>query len=178
MRRILSYTGMFLLLAALSVWVSPAHASSGSSESKKEVKKEGGEGKHGGGKTDEGEEGDAKKGDSVSGGRFAGDPIYVRLPVLILPIISETGVQQLVTMQIVIEVKDFGVGDDVHSNIPRVMDSLMRALYGGLGQGSLRNGYMLDVNKVKAKATAAIQEVVGAGNVRRVLLENVSQRML
>ena len=37
--------------------------------------------------------------------------------------------------------------------MPRVVMRLMGGLYGGLGQGSLRNGKLVDVTKVKAKAT-------------------------
>ena len=114
----------------------------------------------------------------VSGGRLAGDPIFVHLAPMVLPIITDNGVEQLVTFQIDIEVRDFDVADHIHSVMPRVIDALMRSLYGGLGQGSLRRGKMVDVTKVKAKATAAIGEVIGAENIRDVLIQGVSQRML
>ncbi len=53
----------------------------------------------------------------------------------------------------------------------------MRALYGGLGSGNLRGGNLVDVNKVKAKTMAAMADLLGAGKVRDVLMEGVSQRM-
>ncbi len=114
----------------------------------------------------------------VMGGRFAGDPIYVHVPPLVLPAINENGVEQLVTIILDIQVKDFGTADELHTNMPRVMDALMRALYGGLGQGSLRNGKLVDVFKVKSKATAAVGEIIGAAHVNDVLIQSVSQRML
>jgi flagellar basal body-associated protein FliL len=125
-----------------------------------------------------GGEGGEKKPEDVSGGRFAGDPVYVHLAPILLPVISDAGVEQLVTIQIDIEVKDFDVADTVHSIMPRVMDALMTSLYGGLGQGSLRNGKLVDISKVKAKATAALQGVVGADGIKNVLIQGVAQRML
>lgn len=133
------------------------------------------------GKKDDKKKDDKKKdkGDEdVSGGKFAGDPVYVRLPPMTLPIILESGVEQLVTLQIAVEVKDFSVGDQIHSNMPRVMDALNSSLYGALGDGSVRNGRMVSPEKIKARAGAALRRVLGADNIKQVLLLTLSQRML
>jgi flagellar basal body-associated protein FliL len=131
-------------------------------------------------KKGEGEGGEEKKSvpKDISGGRFAGDPVYVHLSPMILPVITDTGAEQIVTLQITIEVKDFDAADTVHTNMPKVMDALMRGLYGGLGNGDLRNGQLIDVTKIKAKATTALGEAVGADNIRDVLIEAVAQRRL
>ena len=123
------------------------------------------------------EEGAKKAPDGISGGRFAGDPLYVHLAPMVLPIITENGAEQLVTIVIDIQVKDFDTADALHTQMPRVMDTLMRVLYGGLGQGTLRNGKMVDVSKVKAKATAALVQTMGDG-ITDVLIQGVSQRHL
>ncbi len=119
-----------------------------------------------------------KKATDVSGGRFAGDPIYVHIDPLLLPIITDRGVEQLITIMMDIEVKDFDVADTLHTQMPRVRDALMRALYGGLGQGSLRAGKLADVAKIKAKASNAIVEVIGQAGIRDVLIQGIAQRML
>src|ERR1700722_6243500 len=101
--------------------------------------------------------GKGKKGsDDVTGGRFAGDPIYVHIAPLVLPVIADDGVEQLGTISFDVQVKDFDTAGDMHANMPRVMDSLMRALYGGFGEGTLRNGKLANVNKVKNKAIEAV----------------------
>ena len=125
-----------------------------------------------------GEGGAAKKPADVSGGRFAGDPVFVHLDPMVLPIITDDGAEQLVTLQIAVQVKNFDVADSVHTNMPLVRDALMRALYGGLGNGTLRNGSLVDVTKIKSKATAALDTVIGADNIRDVLVEAVAQRRL
>jgi flagellar basal body-associated protein FliL len=104
---------------------------------------------------------DSKKVEDVSGGRFAGDPVYVHLTPMVFPAIDANGVEQLITLQIAIEVKDFDTADTVHTNMPRIRDALMQGLYGGFGEGGLRNGQMVDVAKVKAKATAALDNLLG-----------------
>ena len=114
----------------------------------------------------------------VAGGRFVGDPIYVHVQPMVLPVINENGVEQLVTIILDIQVKDFDAADDLHSNMPRVMDALMRALYGGLGQGTLRNGKLVDVAKIKSKAIAAVGEVISVDKISDVLVQSVLQRML
>lgn len=129
------------------------------------------------GKKEEG--GEAKKAPAdISGGRFAGDPIYVHLAPIILPVISKDGAEQIVTLQIAVEIRDFNSADNMHTNMPRVNDALMRALYGGLGNGNLRDGQLVNVAKIKAKAIQAIGEVIGPENVRDVLIEAVAQRKL
>lgn len=147
-------------------------APSGGDVAKKEAPKEEA-------KKPEGEGGEAKKAPAdISGGRFAGDPVYVHLAPMILPVITDTGAEQIVTLQITIQVKDFDAADTVHSNMPKVMDALMRALYGGLGNGDLRNGQLIDVSKVKNKSIAALGQAIGADNIRDVLIEAVAQRRL
>lgn len=125
----------------------------------------------------EGADAKKKKNTDVTGGRFAGDPIYVHISPMVLPIITESGVEQLVTVIIDVEVKDIDTADTMHSNMPRVKDALMRALYGGLGQGTLRTGKLVNINKLKTRATTALTDVIGDG-VREVLIQSVSQRML
>jgi hypothetical protein len=95
----------------------------------------------------------------------------------VLPAIDDNGVEQLVTIIFDVQVKDFDAADDMHANMPRVMDSLMRALYGGLGQGSLRSGKLANINKIKNKAIDAVGEVLGKDKVLDVLVQGVSQRM-
>ena len=116
--------------------------------------------------------------DNISGGRFAGDPIYVHIAPLILPVINNDGVEQLVTILLDVQVMDFDAAEKMHADMPRVMDALMRSLYGGLGDGALRNGNLVNVGRVKNKAIAAVSEVISRDKVKDVLVQGVSQRML
>jgi flagellar basal body-associated protein FliL len=171
MRKILTVAGLLLALGSLAL--SPlVHAEEEAAPAAKPdtAKADAGKKEEGGDK--------GKKPDGVSGGRFAGDPVYVHIAPMVLPVISDAGVEQLVTIVIDVEVRDFDVADNLHSNMPKVMDALMRGLYGGLGQGSLRNGKLVDVTKVKNKATAALQTIIGDDGIKNVLVQGVSQRML
>ena len=94
----------------------------------------------------------------VSGGHFAGDLVYVHLSPMILPVINDNGVEQIVTMIIDLQVKDFDAADNMHSNMPKVQNAILEALYGGLSQGSLKNGKLVNLPKVKVKITAALEK--------------------
>ncbi len=124
------------------------------------------------------EDGGKKNPEEVSGGRFAGDPIYVHIAPMVMPIITDSGVEQLVTIVIDIQVKDFDTADVLHSNMPRVMDALMRSLYGGLGEGNLRNGKLVDITKIKSKAAHALSDLFTGDAIKDVLIQGVAQRML
>lgn len=163
MNKHLAVNALALALLAAGAGL-PLHAEDGSSPPAKSGAGEGG--------------GAQKHPADVSGGRFAGDPIYVHMDPMVLPVISESGAEQLITLNISIEVKDFDTADSIHTNMPRVQDALTRALYGGLGNGTLMNGQLIDVNKVKARATAAVAQVVGANGLKEVLIEAVAQRRL
>lgn len=134
----------------------------------------------GGEKKSEGHDssGGGKKGDEdVSGGRFAGDPIYVRMEPLVVPVISEEGLQQMVTMLVVIEVSSFEAADFVHSHMPRVRDAIVRAIYGGLSSGDIRNGKMVNLGKAKANIAEQVRKVMKPDMLKDVLVEGVAQRM-
>ena len=121
---------------------------------------------------------DKKKPNDVSGGRFAGDPIYVHIAPMILPVINDAGVEQIVTVIFDVQVTNFDAADNMHAHMPQVIDALMRSLYGGLGQGLLRNGKLVNVGKVKTKVMTAVGEIIGPENVTDVLVQGVAQRML
>ncbi len=127
-----------------------------------------------------GEDGEKKKStfNDVTGGKFDGDPVYVHLEPMTMPIITNAGAEQLITMLIDVEVKDFDIADQMHADMPRVRDALMRSLYGGLGEGTLRNGKLADISKIKAKTLSALQEIIPGDGMKNVLIQGVSQRML
>ncbi len=155
----------FLALGSMqNAFVSPAFAAHGAKKSEGE-KSEKGESKK-------------KSGEEITGGRFAGDPIYVHIAPMTLPIISEDGVEQIVSLIISVHVKDLETANTLHRNTPRVTDSLLRHLYGGLDEGTLRKGKLVNLPKIKKKAIEAIGEIVEPDKILDVLIEGVAQRML
>lgn len=188
----MAFSGVRVLALAAALALSPwlalvvplggagcAYAEDHAAASKEKEGKSG----EGGEKKEEGEgekkEGKGKKDkdSDISGGRFSGDPIYVHLPVLVLPMISEQGAQQTVTLLINVEVDSFSVANDIHDRRPRVMDALMRALYGKLGEGDLLDGKLVNIDRVKQQAAKAVTEITGPGKVRDVLIQGVAQRI-
>jgi flagellar basal body-associated protein FliL len=116
--------------------------------------------------------------DDISGGRFEGDPIYVHIKPMVLPVINEEGVEQLVSLVLDVHVKDSETADTLHKDMPRVMDALLRNLYGGLEDGSLKKGKLVNIQKIKSNAINAIGEIVGRDKIVDVLVQGVTQRVL
>ncbi len=132
-----------------------------------------------GAKAEKGEKkSEGKDDEEVSGGRFAGDPIYIHVKPLILPVINEDGVEQIVSVILDIHVKDSSTADNLRKAMPRVVDSLLRHLYGGLDRGALSKGKLVNIAAVKRKAIEAVSEVVPRDQIVDVLVQGVSQRML
>lgn len=128
-----------------------------------------------------GEEGGKKKKggfEVITGGKFAGDPVYVHLQPVILPIISDAGAEQIITMLIDLETKDFETASKMHANMPRLKDAIIQALYGGLADGSMRNANALDIAKIKQNILNLTNRVFGEGSVHDVLIQAVAQRKL
>ncbi len=128
-----------------------------------------------------GEEGESKEKQdkkSITGGKLAGDPVYVHLQPIIMPVIDKNGAQQLVVLVIDLQVRNFDVADKLHANMPRVNDAILQALYGGLGEGTLRDGHLVNVVRVKKKIAKTIEKVLGPDLVTDVLIQAISQRML
>jgi flagellar basal body-associated protein FliL len=142
-------------------------------ESSKDKDKEGAENKEGkNSKSDKAEKG------MISGGRFAGDPVYVRLQPILLPVINDKGAQQIVTMVIDIQVKDLDIADTIHNQMPRVQDTVLRALYSALSEDSSRNNPMVDIEVIKTRVFNSLDKMLGANVVDDILIQAIAQRML
>lgn len=114
---------------------------------------------------------------SESGG-LGGSKVYVSIGPIILPVITDDGPQQIVTMIVSLQVNDTGDSDKVRQQLPRLIDSYMRALYGKLDSNNMHNGVVVDVDFVKRKVTKATEEIMGTGLVEDVLIQAISQRQV
>ena len=126
----------------------------------------------GGGESAGGKEGEEEKKDR------RGDLNYVRMEPMVIPVISDNGAQQLVTFIIQLQVKDFSAAERLQSRMPQLTDAIFTALYGGLGQGSLRQGHQVVIPKVKKRIIDAVDKTFEPGLVEDVLIGGVGQRVL
>ncbi len=155
----------FLLLALIGGGASSAYAS------------DHGGGGHGG-ESKPADKGGEDSGEGVTGGKFDGDPVYVRLQPIIFPIISDRGAEQIVTLIVHLQTKDFDTATSMHERMPKLKDSILQALYGGLSDGKMRNSYMLDLEKIKSNIKNTVNRIFGEGSVVDVLVQAVGQRKL
>lgn len=158
-------------LAPATVWASGGH---GGGEKKEAAKSDSGDEESGGDKKDK-----KKKGNEVvTGGLFEGDPVYVHLRPIIFPIISDSGAEQIVVLLIDLQAKDVDTATKLSNTMPRLRDTILRSLYGGLADGAMRNANALDIEKIKTNIVKSCNQVYGDGTALDALIQAVSQRKL
>lgn len=101
---------------------------------------------------------------------------FVQLDPLILPVVGQNGVDEVVSMVIVIEVKDPEKKAMVTKLQPRLKDAYIQGLYGMLNKHVALQGGVLQVGMVKEKLAAISAQVLGDDVVADVLLDVVQQR--
>lgn len=101
---------------------------------------------------------------------------YIELKPLVLPIITESGLTQQVSMVVSIEVP-YGQKDALKPYEPRLADAYLQDLYGALGTGhAMLRGGVIDVMAVKGRLTSVTEKVIGKEKFNSVLLQVVQQR--
>ncbi len=102
---------------------------------------------------------------------------YINLKPLVLPVITDRGLTQQVSLFVSLELP-YGKMDDVEPFEPRLADAYLQDLYGALGAGGamMTGGNLVDVQAIKQRLTSVTHKVLGTENVHDVLLQVVQQR--
>ncbi|MAM33960.1 MAG: flagellar basal body-associated FliL family protein [Micavibrio sp.] len=101
---------------------------------------------------------------------------FVELDPLILPIVDKSGVSQVVSMVIALEVHDAESAALVERLAPKLKDAYIQDLYGVLNYKAALQGGVIQVGEVKKRLNAISIAVLGEDVVTDVLLQVVSQR--
>lgn len=172
LKKLLQVCLLFLVALALAGAPVRTYASEGAKKESGEEKKEGEEGKKEG-------EGEAKSSEEeITGGKFEGDPVYIHIKPIVLPVITKQGAEQIVTMLIDIQTKDYDAATLLHTNMPRLRDAILNGLYGGLSDGSMRQAQALNLDRIKKKILTRINRMFGEGQAVDILIQAVAQRKL
>ena len=100
---------------------------------------------------------------------------YLDMKPLVLPIITEKGLTQQVSLVISLEVP-YGTKDKVKAMEPKLADAYISDLYGALGTGhGLMKNNVIDIPAIKARLSKNTVKVLGPDKVNDVLLQVVQQ---
>lgn len=118
---------------------------------------------------------------------FAADPLegqslgktpdfeYVDMAPIVLPIITEKGVTQQVSIVISLEVP-YGKTGPVKAMTPKLTDAYLSDLYAAMGSGvGLKKGSIVNVPVIKERLTKNTVKVLGPDVVHDVLIQVVQQ---
>ena len=106
----------------------------------------------------------------------ADGPQFVELTPFILPIIDPSGVSQLVTMTVAIEVNSADDAAEVERMAPRLKDAYLQDMYGALNRYAALKGGQMRLGIIKKRLNMASTRVLGEDVVQDVLLQMVQQR--
>lgn len=101
---------------------------------------------------------------------------FVEMDPLILPIIDAQGINQLVSLVIVLQVHDEQQKAEVTAQMFRIKDAYIQDMYGSLNKNVAIKDGVLQVDVLKQRLSAANNRVLGDGVVSDVLLQVVQQR--
>jgi flagellar FliL protein len=121
-----------------------------------------------------------KKGGGGEGGEDPNAPHpdfeYIELKPLILPVITDKGLTQQVSLMVSLELP-YGKTEEVEPLEPKLTDAYLQDLYGALGAGTtMMRGGVIDVVALKARLLSVSQKVLGDDKFHDVLLQVVQQR--
>ena len=103
-------------------------------------------------------------------------PHYVKISPIVVPVISDKGIEQTISLIVALEVKDKKTADDIIKISPRLSNAFLQDLYGAIDRKYLVRSGVVDVSRVKLKLEKAANRVLGDGMVQSVLVQAVSQR--
>lgn len=100
---------------------------------------------------------------------------YIEMRPLVLPVITERGLMQQVSLVISLEVP-YGGTEPVKALMPKLADAYISDLYGalGVGQGLMKDG-AVNMPAIHKRLTKNTIRVMGPDKVHSVLLQAVQQ---
>ena len=101
---------------------------------------------------------------------------FVEMDPIILPIIDKTGVTQVVTLVVSLEVVGEKNAEYVLQLAPRLKDAYIQDMYGVLNRKASMEGGIIKVEKLKERLNRISSRVLGEGKLNDVLLQVVNQR--
>ena len=107
-----------------------------------------------------------------------GDPIYVDMAPMVLPVIDGDRVQQVLQFTVTIEVPDEKAADHIRAVKPRLTDAYIQDLYGALDRRRVLDGKVLDIERLKDELKKVSVAVLGDKGFGEILIQRVSQRMM
>lgn len=102
--------------------------------------------------------------------------LYIKIPPLILPIIGDNGVEQIVSIIVLIEASSKDSSAEITDVVPRLNDAFVTELYGTLDRREKMKNGVIDVTYIKQRLTDITVKIVGENKVKNVLIQGVSQR--
>ena len=104
-----------------------------------------------------------------------GAPVFVRLPLFVIPVIEGEEVTRTVTVGVALELAEGQTAESIEPKRPVLIDAFFKELYGMFGQRS-RAGRIAEEGTIKERLGRVADRVLGPGVVKQVLIQQLFER--
>jgi flagellar FliL protein len=101
---------------------------------------------------------------------------FVKLDPIILPVIDKSGVTQVITLVVSLEVNGDENAEYAQAMSPRLKDAYIQDMYGVLSRKASMDDGVIKVSELKERLNKISTDVLGEHKVNTVLLQVVNQR--
>jgi len=101
---------------------------------------------------------------------------YVELTPVHLPLIDARGVQQMVSIVIVLEVPDKLTADRIKQQEPKLVNAYLTHMYGNMNNNTIMKNGVLQVEAVRQRMDKITRHILEDEDVHEVLLQMINQR--
>lgn len=101
---------------------------------------------------------------------------YVELAPVHLPMIDEKGLQQMVSLVIVLEVKDKVAADRIKKKEPRLVNAYLTHMYGNMNNSNVVKDGVLQMDSVRQRMDKITRYILEDEEINDVLVQMVNQR--
>jgi len=104
-----------------------------------------------------------------------GAPVFVHLPLFVVPVIEGDEVTRQVTVGVALELAEGRTAESIEPKRPLLVDAFFKELYGMFAQRA-HSDHIADEGTVKERLGRVADRVLGAGVVKQVLIQQLFER--
>jgi flagellar basal body-associated protein FliL len=104
-----------------------------------------------------------------------GAPVFVRLPLFVIPVIEGGEVTRQVTVGVALELAEGQTTESIEPKRPVLIDAFFKELYGMFAQRS-GAGRIADDQTIKVRLGRVTDSVLGPGVVKQILIQQLFER--
>lgn len=118
----------------------------------------------------------SEAGKAAYAGEDPNKPRYVKIAPLILPVIGDNGIEQIVSLVVIIEAANKDSAEQIIELSPRLNDAFITDLYGSIDRREMMGNGLVNVAHIKDRLTVLSDKILGKDKYKSILVQGINQR--